>query len=325
MKAVICNKYGSPDNLTIGEVEKPAPTKNEVLIKIHVSTVTTGDCRIINFDWPYWFWIPGRLMFGITKPRRKTPGWELAGEIESIGSNISNLKKGDFVFGYTEGMSFGGTNAEYKSISASRLVKINPSEIDPEKAAVLPIGGLTALSLLRKAKLVPGQKVLIYGASGSVGTFAIQIAKLFGAEVTAVCSQKNHELVKSLGADKVINYTKEDFTKNGIKYDAIFDTVSKISFIKVRRSITEAGVYLTVDWPLYHALLAALTGKQKLFVGMVDENINDMIYLKKLVQEGKLNPFIDKSYSLDEAVEAYKYVSTGRKRGNIVIKIPDRY
>jgi len=260
-------------------------------------------------------------MFGITKPRRKTPGWELAGEVESIGSNVSNLKEGDFVFGYTKGMSFGGTNAEYKSISASRLVKINPSEINPEKAVVLPIGGGTALYLLRKAKLVPGQKVLIYGASGSVGTFAIQIAKLFGAEVTAVCSQKNHELVKSLGADKVINYVKEDFTKSGIKYDAIFDTVSKISFTKVRKSLTESGVYLTVDLPLHHALLATLTGKQKLFVGMVDENINDMIYLKNLVQEGKLNPFIDKSYSLDEAVEAYKYVSTGRKRGNIVIKI----
>ncbi|MCP4552755.1 MAG: NAD(P)-dependent alcohol dehydrogenase [Bacteroidetes bacterium] len=320
MKAVICNKYGSPGNLKIGEVDKPTPTKNEVLVKIHVSTVTTGDCRIIKFDWPYWFWIPGRLMFGITKPRRKTPGWELAGEIESIGSNVTNLKKGNFVFGYTEGMSFGGTNTEYKSISASRLVKINPSEIDPEKAAVLPIGGLTALYLLRKAKLVPGQKVLIYGASGSVGTFAIQIAKLFGVEVTAVCSQKNHELVKSLGADEVIDYRKDDFTKNGIRYDAIFDTVSKISFAKVRRSITESGSYLTVDWPLHHVLLAAFTGKQKIFVGMVDENINDMIYLMNLVQEGKLNPFIDKSYSLDEAVEAYKYVSTGRKRGNVVIK-----
>ena len=320
MKTVICNKYGSPDNLNIGEVEKPVPAKKEVLVKIHVSTVTTGDCNIINYDWPSWFWIPGRLMFGITKPRRKTPGWELAGEIESIGSNVTNLKKGDFVFGYTKGISFGGTNAEYKSINAGRLVKINPSEIDPEKAAVLPIGGLTALYLLRKAKLDRGQKVLIYGASGSVGTFAVQIAKLFGAEVTAVCSQKNHELVKSLGADEVIDYKKNDFTKNGIRYDVIFDTVSKISFAKVRKSITETGSYLTVDWPLHHVLLAAFTGKQRLFVGMVDENINDLIYLKNLVQEGKLNPYIDKSYSLDEAAEAYKYVSTGRKRGNVVIK-----
>jgi NADPH:quinone reductase-like Zn-dependent oxidoreductase len=260
-------------------------------------------------------------MFGITKPRRKTPGWELAGEIESLGKKVTRFKKGDKVFGYTKGVSFGGTNAEYKCLSEDRIVAIDISKISYEDAAVLPVGGLTALYLLRKANVKSGQKVLLYGASGSVCTYAVQMAKYYGALVTGVCSSRNFELVRSLGADLVIDYAKEDFTKNGEKYDVIFDAVSKISFSQCKNSLQNNGAYVTVDWPFLQKLWTSITSKKRIIFGMSTNTNEDLILLRKLVERGKIKPIIDRSYPLEEAVEAYRYVDKGHKKGNVIITV----
>ena len=321
MRAIVCTKYGPPEVLKLKEVNKPRPKNNDALIKVYASTVTTGDCRIRSFTFAKWFWLPGRIMFGFTKPRKEIPGWELSGEIESTGKNVKLFKKGDKVFGYNKGVSFGGTNAEYKCLSKDRLVKLDLAKISYEEAAVIPIGGLTALHFLRKADTLSGQKVLIYGASGSVGTYAVQLAKYFGAEVTGVCSSKNFELVKSLGADNLIDYTKEDFTNQDQTYDIIFDTVSKTSFSHCKTSLKNKGIYLTVDWPLFQTIWTSLTSDKKIIMGMAPDKIEDLIYLKELVEMKKLKPVIDKSYPLEQAVEAYRYVDEGHKRGNVVITI----
>lgn len=321
MKAVICPKYGSPEVLQIKEIDKPLPKDNEVLIKVFTSTVTKGDCRIIRFSFASWFWLPGRFIFGFTKPRKQIPGWEVAGEIESVGKSVSYFKPGDKVFGYTEGISFGACNAQYKSITEDRVVKMDESKISYENAVVLPVGGLTALYLLRMAKIEKEQKVLIYGASGSVGTFAVQLAKYFSAEVTGICSGKNMKLVQSIGASQTIDYTKEDFTKNGQTYDVIFDAVGKTTFSKCKNSLKTNGKYLTVEWPIFQSFWTAITGKKKIIFGMAPHRAEDLIYLKELVETGKLNPVIDKVFPLEEAIAAYTYVDKGHKVGNVVIMI----
>ena len=319
MKAVYCPKYGSPEVLQIKEFDKPVPKDTEVLIKVFTSTVTKGDCRIIRFSFASWFWLPGRFIFGFTKPRKKIPGWEMAGEIESVGKGVSQFKPGDKVFGYTKGISFGACNAHYKSITADRILKMDESKINYENAAVLPVGGLTALYLLRMAKIEKGQKVLIYGASGSVGTYAVQLAKYFSAEVIGVCSGKNMKLVQSIGASHTIDYTKEDFTKNGQTYDVIFDAVGKTKFSKCKSSLKTNGKYLTVEWPILQSLLTSITGKKKIIFGMAPHKAEDLIFLRELVETGKLEPVVDKVFPLEKAVEAYTYVDTGHKVGNVVI------
>ncbi|MFC1731127.1 NAD(P)-dependent alcohol dehydrogenase [candidate division KSB1 bacterium] len=321
MKAIVCTKYGPPEVLQLKEVNKPSPKNDEALIKVYASTVTTGDCRIRSFTFAKWFWLPGRIIFGLTKPRREIPGWELSGEIESVGKDVKLFKKGDKVFGYNKGISFGGTNAEYKCLSEDRLVAINLAKLSYEEAAVISIGGLTALHFLRKGNIQEGQKVLIYGASGSVGTYAVQLAKYFGAEVTGVCSSRNFELVKSLGADNVIDYLKEDFTKKGQTYDIIFDTVSKISFSHCKSSLKQKGIYLTVDWPFLQVLWTSLTSNKKIIIGMAPDKIEDLIFLKDLVEKKKIKPVIDKTYPLEQAVEAYRYADKGHKKGNVVINV----
>jgi 2-desacetyl-2-hydroxyethyl bacteriochlorophyllide A dehydrogenase len=321
MKAIVCTKYGPPDVLQLKEVEKPTPKDNEVLIRIHATTVTSGDVRIRSFKFAPWFRLPGRIMYGLRKPRKNIPGNELAGEIESVGKDVKLFKKGDQVFGYTKGISFGGTSADYICLPEEGLVAIKPANMTYEEAAAVPIGGVTALHFLKKGDIESGQKVLIYGASGSVGTFAVQLAKYFGAEVTGVCSTTNLKLVKSLGADKVIDYTKEDFTKGGQTYDAIFDAVIKTSFSRCKSSLKQRGVYLTVDWPLLQALWTSMIGSKKIIFGIAPNRIEDVIFLKELIEVGKIKAVIDRSYPLEQTTEAHRYVEEGHKKGSVVITV----
>jgi NADPH:quinone reductase-like Zn-dependent oxidoreductase len=319
MKAIVCTKYGPPDVLQLKDVEKPTPKDNEVLIRIRASTVTSGDVRIRSSTYARWFWLPARIMYGLRKPRRTIPGNELAGEIESVGKDVTRFEKGDQVFGIIWETSFGGANAEYKCLPEDG-VAIKPANMTYEEAAAVPIGGLTALVLLKKGKVQSGQRILIIGASGSVGTFAVQLANYFGAEVTGVCSTTNLELVKSLGAHKVIDYTKEDFTKSGQTYDVIFDTVIQTSFSRCRSSLKKGGTYITVDWPLLTALWTSIVGSRKVVFGIA-KRIEDLTFLRELIEAGKLKSVIDRRYPLEQTAEGHRYVDKGHKRGNVVITV----
>jgi len=258
-------------------------------------------------------------MFGLVKPRRTIPGNELAGEIEAVGKDVTRFRKGDQVYGIIWEVSFGGANAEYICLPEDRVVG-KPANMTYEEAAAVPIGGLTALVLLRKASIQNGQRVLIVGASGSVGTFAVQLARYFGAEVTGVCSTTNVEMVKSLGADKVIDYTNEDFTKSGQTYDIIFDAVMKTSFPSCRSSLRQGGVFLTVDYPLPWALWTSMVGSKKVKFGIARQ-IGDLAFLRELIEAGELRVVIDRCYPLQQTAEAHRYVETGRKKGNVVITV----
>jgi NADPH:quinone reductase-like Zn-dependent oxidoreductase len=307
MKAVIYEKYGSPEVLHIKEIEKPSLKDNEVLVKIHATTVTAGDIRMRGFKVPAHFWLPARFALGITGPRKKTLGMEISGVIEAAGKGVTKFKAGDEVFAETD---FGGGYAEYiclpeipvaKSLKTVIRIEKKPVNLTFEEAAAVPVGGITALIFIRKANIQKGQKILIYGASGSVGTYAVQLAKNYGAEVTGVCGTNNMELVKSLGADKVIDYTKEEFTKNSI-YDVIFDAVGKISRSQVKGALKKNGVFLST-W-------------QSLKV-----EADDLALLKGLVEAGKLRPIIDRNYALEQIAEAHRYVEAGHKKGNVVITV----
>jgi NADPH:quinone reductase-like Zn-dependent oxidoreductase len=319
MKAIVCTKYGSPDVLQLKDVEKTTPKDNEVFIKIHATTVTSGDVRLRSFTWVPWFWLLGRIMYGITKPRKAIPGNELAGEVESVGKDVTQFGKGDQVFGIIWETCFGLTNAEYICLP-EKCLATKPTNMTYEEAAAVPIGGLTALVLLRKGKIRSGQKVLILGASGSVGTFAVQLARYFGAEVTGVCSTTNVEMVKSLGAHKVIDYTKEDFTKNGQTYDIIFDAVIKTSFSQCKSALIQKGVFITVDFPLLTAFWTSIVGKKKVVFGIANK-IEDLTFLRELIETGKLKSVIDRRYLLEQTAEAHRYVDRGHKKGNVVINV----
>jgi NADPH:quinone reductase-like Zn-dependent oxidoreductase len=314
MKAIVCTKYGPPEVLELKEVEKPVPRDNELLIKVYASTVTSGDVRLRSFTWAPWFWLPGRIMYGLTKPRKAIPGNELAGEIESVGKDVTQFRKGEEVFGIIWETSFGLANAEYICLP-ERCVTIKPANMTYDEAAAAPIGGLTALVLLRKGKIQSGQKILILGASGSVGTFAVQLARYFGTEVTGICSTTNIEMVKSLGAHKVIDYTKDDFTKNGQTYDIIFNAVMKTSISQCKSSLIPGGVFITVDFPLLQALWTSIVGSRKVVFGIANR-IEDLIFLRELIESGKIKSVIDRRYPLEQTDEAHKYVEKGHKRGN---------
>lgn len=303
MKAIICTKYGSPNVLQIKEIEKPKPKDNEILVKVHAATVASGDCRVRGFDSPLLYWIPMRMMLGFRKPRKAILGTELSGEIEEVGERVTKFQKGDQVFAFT-GMNL-GAHAEYICLAEDGMLAIKPENITYEEAAAISFGGTSALHFLRKGKIQSGQKVLIYGASGSVGTAAVQLAKYFGAGVTAVCSTANVELVKSLGADQVFDYRKEDFTEKAERYDLIFDAVGKQSKSNCKKVLASSGKYVSVN------------------SGIAKERVEDILFLKQLVEKGDIKPVIDRCYLMEQIVEAHEYVEKGHKKGNVVILFND--
>jgi NADPH:quinone reductase-like Zn-dependent oxidoreductase len=310
MKAIICTKYGPPEVLQLKEVGKPIPKNNEILVKIYAANVTISDCIVRSGKVKLLLWLPMRMFVGLKRPRNSILGFELAGEVESIGNNVKRFKQGDNVIAYT-GKKF-GAYAEYVClpengtyIPSDCVIIEKPSKINWEEAAAIPTRATLALHFLKKANIEEGKKVLIFGASGGVGTYAIQIAKNFGAHVTGVCSTSNIDLVRSLGADKVIDYTKDDFTKEDELYDIIFDAVGKrySSKLQYKRVLTKNGQFISVD-----------DGNPKIHINKLNE-------LKQLTETGKLKTIIDKTYSLDQINEAHEYVEKGHKKGNVVIKM----
>ena len=305
MKAIVASNYGGPEVLQLKEVQKPTPKANEILIKVHATSVTAADFRMRSFTVPAAVWIPARIALGITKPRQPIFGSELSGEVETVGKNVTRFKVGDQVFASTLTENFGGY-AEYKCLPEQAMVAIKPSNVTYKEAAALPIGATTALRMLRKGNIQRGQKVLIYGASGSVGTYAVQLAKYFGADVTGVCSTSNIEMVKSLGADHVIDYTKDDFSSREERYDVIFDTLAKFPKSQYSKVLAQNGTYVS---------MAKLDTK---------ENMDNLIFIKDLIEKGEIKAFIDRCYPLEDMVEAHRYVDTGRKKGNVVINVEQK-
>jgi NADPH:quinone reductase-like Zn-dependent oxidoreductase len=322
MKAIVQTKYGPPDVLQLKEVEKPVPKENEVLIKIHATTVTAVDCTFRQGS-PF----IGRFFAGLTKPKNPIPGTEFAGEIEAIGKDVELFKEGDQVYGTSTG---NGAHSQYMCLpEEGATLAIKPANMTYEEAAVID-GALTALPFLRdKANIQSGQTILINGASGSVGTAAVQLARYFGAEVTGVCSTSNLELVKSLGADKVIDYTQEDFTQSGQTYDVIFDTVGKTSFSRSRSSLKQTGIFLEAALTpaiLPQMLWTSMVGTKKAmiaFTGLMpaSERTENLIFLKELIEAGEIIAVIDRRYPLEQIAEAHRYVETGHKKGNVVITV----
>jgi NADPH:quinone reductase-like Zn-dependent oxidoreductase len=324
MKAIVHTAYGPPDELQLQEVEKPTPKDDEVLIRIHATTVTTTDCNARNLTFlPKLLRLPIRMQFGFLKPKIKILGVDLAGEIEAVGKDVTRFKIGDQVYGTPEPAL--GAHAEYICIPENGVLASKPANMTYEEAASVTLAGHTALYFIRdQGKIQAGQKVLIIGASGAIGTLAVQLAKYYGAEVTGVCSTTNLELVKSLGADQVIDYTKEDFTKSNETYDVIFDAVHKSSFLRCKSSLKEKGIYL-VTMPsltfLLQMLWTSIIGDKKVKNGARHATVEDLLFFNELIETGKLKTVIDRRYPLEQTAEAFKYVEKGHKKGNVVIAV----
>ncbi len=317
MKAAVYTRYGPPEVLRVKQVNKPVPKNNELLIRIRATAINSGDWRLRKAD-PF----AVRFMFGLIRPKRNILGSVFSGEVESAGKEVTQFKAGDLVFGHTD-MSF-GTYAEYKCLPAQASMAIKPATISHIEAAVIPFGGVAALHFLKKAGIKPGQKVLVVGASGAVGSAAVQLAKSFGAVVTGVCSTANMAMVKSIGADNIIDYTREEFTRNGETYDVIFDTVKAISVIRSIKSLNKNGIMILSAAGISEMLLGwwyTLTGSKKVMTGVISHTAADIIFLKHLVETGKFKPVIDRTYPLEQIIEAHAYVEKGHKKGNVAIEV----
>ncbi len=329
MKAIVYKEYGSPDVLHLEEVTKPAPRDNEVLIRNHATTVNFGDLmarnfRVISprqFNMFFLFWLMGKISFGLNRPKNPILGSEFAGEVEAVGSAVTRFKPGDPVFGYL-GMRM-GAYAEYFCIPENGVVANKPKNMTYEEAAVVPYGATMALNLLRKANIQPGQKVLINGASGGIGSAAVQIAKHCGAEVTGVCGTPRLAFVKSLGADHVIDYTVEDFTKNGETYDLVFDILGKCAFARCKNSVKPNGILLYASFKMKQLMQMLWTSRsgsgKRVICAIAPGSLEDLNSVKELMEAGKIRAIIDRCYSMDRAAEAHRYVEEGHKTGNVVI------
>ena len=322
MKAMVCTEYGSPAVLRLEEVAEPVPKDDEVLIRIVATTVTAGDCEARRFTVPLWIWLPLRLYMGIRKPRRGILGQELAGEIVSVGRDVQHFKQGDRVFGPTE-ISF-GAYAEYICLPETYAITTKPANMSYAEAAAIPVGGLNALYFLRKGRVRPGQRVLINGAAGSIGTIAVQIAKVLEAEVTGVDSTGKLEMLRTIGADHVIDYTKEDFTRSGETYDVILDVVGKSPFSRCVKSLRPNGRYILANpglSQLIRGIAVSATGNKKVITGLAGYKPEDLLFLKELIEAEKIKTVIDRRYPLEQLAEAHRYVETGQKVGCVVISV----
>lgn len=317
MKAAVYTQYGPPEVLQVKQVEKPTPKANEILVRIKATAVNSGDWRLRKAD-PF----AVRLIFGLIRPKINILGSVFSGEVESVGEDVKHFKAGDFVFGHTN-MRF-GAYAEYICVPENGSLALKPANISHKEAAVIPFGGVTALHFIKKAAINPGQKVLVVGASGAVGTAAIQLAKSFGADVTGVCSTANIALVKSIGADKVIDYTKENFTKNGETYDFIFDAVKAIGVTRSVKSLNKNGQLILSAAGMTEMLQGfwiSITSNIKVMTGVISHTAADIIFIKELIETNKFRPVIDRTYSLEQITEAHAYVEKGHKKGNVAIEV----
>jgi NADPH:quinone reductase-like Zn-dependent oxidoreductase len=330
MKAAVFTQYGSPDVLHIQEMEKPTPKDNEVLVRVRATAVNFGDTLARDFasitpgkfTMPAPLWLLTRMYFGFSKPKVNILGSEFAGNVEAVGKDVTHFRPGDTVFGY-RGQNM-GANAEYLCMAEDGMIAHKPANVSYEEAATIPYGALTALSLLRKARIERGQKVLINGASGSIGSYALQLAKYYGAEVTGVCGTPRIEFVESLGADKVIDYAKEDFTRRDETYDLVFDVLGKSSFGRCKRVLRQNGVYLLASFKTKHLiqmLRTSITGSKKVICALSSETPADLQTIKELVEAGVLKTAVDRGYPLEQIAEAHRYVESSQRRGNVVVTL----
>lgn len=321
MKAVVHTRYGPPEVLEIREVETPVPVDDRLLIRVHAATVHTGDCEIRRFQIMPFFWVPLRLLWGVRQPRgTKILGQEVAGVVQAVGENVTRFKPGDEVIA-TTGMGMAGY-AEFVCLSEKRAMVRKPPDVSFAEATVIPVAGQNALHFLRAADVQPGQQVLIYGSSGSIGTLAVQLAKHMGAEVTAVCSTGKIELVRSLGADHIVDYTREDFSEQGRRYDVFFDTIGKSSFDRAMQVVREGGAYIQANPSAADMLrgpIAARRQNKRVILSFAGDSNDDLEFLTGLVAQGELQPVVDRAYLLEDAVEAHRYAEDGHKAGNIVL------
>jgi len=320
MKAILCTAYGSPEVLKFVNIEKPTPRPDEMLVKVYASTVTFGDCEIRNLSLPVWTRFPVRLIMGYSKPKKLIPGMEVAGVIEAVGSKVTEFKPGDAIFG-SMGMKMGG-NAEYVCRSMRLATGKKPENVSFDEVVTIPVGGINALHFLRMAEINPGQRVLVIGAGGSIGTWAVLLAKYWGAHVTAIDHTDNLSMLQSVGADNVIDYTQEDFSMRDEKYDVIFDAVYKSSYSKCINALTETGFYLMANTDpgrMLKGIWTEKTTQKKVKFALAAESAKDLNYLAELIANKNIKPVIDKMYSLHEVIEAHRYVEKGSKKGSVII------